>query len=309
MINCDNVVQEEEGQSTGQAAGGVTVMSAYARTREALSRHAVPEPDIEAEVLVREALGLDRAQFFAELPARVPDERTDDLEALLARRLAGEPLAYVTGRREFFGLDFVVTPDVLVPRQETELLVELALEFLSRPDCFGAGAPAVVADVGTGSGAIAVSLAVNCPNAMVYATDISAAALSLADFNAEAHGVGNKVTFLRSDLLGAVPEGLDLIVANLPYVPSLLLDELSNEIRREPRIALDGGHDGLDPYRRLLAQAQGRLRSNGALLAELMPEQMDQALGLATNAFPAADFGFARDLSGDPRALTVYMGG
>jgi len=291
------------------SSGRVAVLSAYARTREALSRHSVPEPGIEAEMLVREALGLDRAQYFAELPVLVPDERTEGLEALLARRLAGEPLAYLTGRREFFGLNFAVTADVLVPRQETELLVELALEFLSRPDRSGAGASAVVADVGTGSGAIAVSLAVNRSDAMVYATDISAAALSVADSNAEAHGVGNMVKFLRCDLLEAVPGKLDLIVANLPYVPSLLLDELSNEIRREPRIALDGGSDGLGPYRRLLAQSHGRIRSNGALLVELMPDQIDQAQRLATKVFPTAYIGFARDLSGDPRALTVYMGG
>lgn len=284
-------------------------MCAYARTREALTRHSVPEPGIEAEILVREALGLDRAQYFAELPVPVSERRTEGLEALLARRLAGEPLAYITGRREFFGLNFAVTADVLVPRQETELLVELALKFLSRPDRFGHAASAVVADVGTGSGAIAVSLAVNRSDAMVYATDVSGAALSVAESNAGAHGVGNRVTFLRTDMLAAVPEKLDLIVANLPYVPSLLLDELSDDVRREPRIALDGGPDGLDPYRRLLVQARGRLRSNGVLLVELMPEQMDRARGLASKAFPAAYIGIARDLSGDPRVLTVYLGG
>ena len=150
MGNWDNKVQREEGPSPGQAGAGVTVLSAYTRTRQTLSRHAVAEPDIEAEVLVREALGLDRAQYFAELLVQVPDESANEIEVLLARRLAGEPLAYVTGRREFFGLDFAVTADVLVPRQETELLVELALEFLSRPERSGAGAPAVVADVGTG---------------------------------------------------------------------------------------------------------------------------------------------------------------
>ena len=305
MGKWDNGVQLEDGPLPGNAS----VSRAYAWARDALSCHSVTEPDIEAEILVREALGLDRAKYFAELPVRVPNECREDLEALLARRLAGEPLAYITGRREFFGLNLEVTADVLVPRQETELLVELALEFLSRPERFGAGASPVVADVGTGSGAIAISIAVKRSDAMVYATDISAAALSVGDSNADSHGVGNMITFLRSDILAAVPERLDLIVANLPYVPSLLLDELSNEVRREPRIALDGGPDGLDPYRRLLAQAHGRLRSNGALLVELMPDQMDQAQGLATTAFPTAYIGCARDLSGDPRALTVYMGG
>ena len=308
MSNRDNWVGTE-GPSPGQAAVGVTVLSAYARTREALSRHAVPEPEIEAEVLVREALGFDRAQYFAELPVRVPDERIDEVETLLARRLAGEPLSYLTGRREFFGLEFLVTPDVLIPRQETELLVELAVEFISRPDHFGAGESALVADVGTGSGAIAVSIAANCPDAEVYATDISVAALRVASSNARANGVGDLITFLRGDMLDAVPECSDLIVANLPYVPRLMLHGLSNEIRREPRIALDGGADGLDPYRRLLAQAPGHIRSNGALLVELMPEQIDQAIGLATKAFPTAYIGFACDLSGDPRALTMYMGG
>jgi release factor glutamine methyltransferase len=117
------------------------------------------------------------------------------------------------------------------------------------------------------------------------------------------------VTFLRSDLLGAVPKGLDLIVANLPYVPSNMVDGLSREIRSEPRVALDGGPNGLDPYMRLLAQARGRIRSNGALLVELMPVQMVEAICLAKKAFPMADIGFARDLSGDPRALNAYMGG
>ncbi len=309
MGNWDNGARQVVGASLVNAAGDVTVGGAFVRTREALSRHDVLEPDVEAEVLVRQALGFDRAQYFAELDLRVPVDRTGDLDALLERRLRGEPLAYVVGKREFFGLEFVVTPDVLVPRQETELLVELALEFLSRSDRFGAGSPAVMADVGTGSGAIAVSVAANFANVKIYASEISASALSIAEANAKTHGVAASVEYVNGDLTEAVPGKIDLIVANPPYVPSLLLDGLSREIGHEPRIALDGGPDGLELYRRLLLQARGRIPHNGALLVELMPEQMDEAVGLAKKAFPSAKIGCARDLSGDLRALSLYMRG
>lgn len=293
--------------SLGSTVGVLTVADLYDRTQDTLSRHAVSDPGVEAEVMVRQALGLDRAQYFAELAGLVPVDRICDLDDLLSRRLGGEPLAYLTNRREFFGLDFVVTPDVLVPRQETELLVEMALEFLTRSRRFDAGSPAIMADVGTGSGAIAVSVAANFAHASIYATDISTAALRIAEANAKTHQVAHNVDCVNGDLIEVVPGKIDLIVANLPYIPSLLLDELPNEVRREPRIALDGGIDGLEPYRRLLGQAKSHIRSHGAIMVELMPDQIDEAVGLATKAFPTSEVNCVADLAGDLRAISVFM--
>ncbi len=228
---------------------------------------------LDAHVLLGEVLGVDRAYLLAHPEAPLTPEQAERFAALVARCADGEPVAYLLGRRAFYDRDFLVTPDVLIPRPETELLLEQALAW--------AGDRAIAAaDVGTGSGALAVTLAANRPQARVYATDISSAALAVARKNAERSSVG--VTFYEGDLLAPLIEHsirLDLIMANLPYIAS---DELASLAvsRHEPRLALDGGADGLDPIRRLLAQIPGAINPGALVLLEIGAGQGAAALAL-----------------------------
>ena len=259
----------------------------------------IEEPRLEAELLLMAALSADRVTLYANLRDAAPRESADALEALMLRRLQREPIPYITGKREFYGREFRVGPGVFIPRPETETLVEEALR-LAR-----GRATLAIADVGCGSGAIAVTLAAELPGASVFAIDAAEAAREVAALNARCLGVANRVRVLAGGLLAPLPEPVDIIAANPPYVPSSQIARLPPEVRREPHEALDGGPDGLDPLRRLLADAPRCLRPGGALLAELDPSQAPQARALAQAAFPDAAVDVARDLAGRDRVLTV----
>ena len=259
------------------------------------------EAVLEADVLVRHVLHMERADLLARPDTPLSSAQAAALETLLARRLRREPLAYVLGHREFHGLDFRVTADVMVPRPETETLVEEALAWAgARPD------PITVADIGTGSGCIVVSLAVGLPDARFVATDVSQAALAVAEGNARRHGVAERVRLLSGYLLQPLPGHVDLIVANLTYVPSGRIDSLQPEVRdHEPREALDGGPDGTDLLRPLLRHAGAYLRPAGALMLEIDEEQGSTMAEAARTAFPAAAVCVLPDLSGRDRVLVV----
>ncbi|WP_334110296.1 peptide chain release factor N(5)-glutamine methyltransferase [Thermodesulfitimonas autotrophica] len=233
-------------------------------------------PRLDAEVLLSAVLGCDRLALYREPARQVTDQEAAAFRALLSRRAGGEPVAYLTGEKEFMGLRFKVTPAVLIPRPETELLVETALALLR-----GVAAP-LVADVGTGCGAIAVSLAVSLPAARIFATDVSPAALAVARENAVRQGVAGRIAFFVGDLLEPLlPAGepvLDLVAANLPYIPTGAMHSLPREVRREPAVALDGGADGLTLYGRLVPQAGRLLKPGGYLLMEIGPGQGENAL-------------------------------
>ena len=254
-------------------------------------------------MLLRHATGMDRASLYASMREELPEPAAGRLDDLLRRRTTREPLAYVTGRREFFGIDLEVGPAVLIPRQETELLVERALDFFSS---LGPAARPTVADVGTGSGAIAVAIALHAPRATVYATDISREALATADVNRRRHGLEGRVHLRRGDLLDALPRPVDLVVSNPPYIPTGDIAGLAPEVRREPRSSLDGGVDGLGVVRRLLAQASGRLRPGGRLIVEISPEQLEAVSALAG---PYGEVSFHRDMLGLARAVEIGVGG
>ncbi len=275
--------------------------SALARVRLRLQESGVEEAALEADVLVRHVLGLDRADLLARPDTPLALAQAAALEGLLARRMRREPLAYVLGRREFHGLDFRVTPAVMVPRPETETLVEEALAWVgARPAAYS------IADVGTGSGCIVVSLAVGLPDARFVATDLSAAALAVAEENVRRHGVAGRVRLLSGYLLQPLPGHVDLIVANLPYVPSGRIDSLQPEVRdHEPREALDGGPDGTDLLRPLLRQAGAYLRPAGALMLEIDEEQGSTMAEAGRTAFPAASVRVLTDLAGRDRVLVV----
>ncbi len=285
-------------------ANGRSVRQLWMRLADRLRSSGVTDAELEAEALLRHALGLDRAGYFAALQEPVSADLAAAAEGYAARRAGGEPLAYITGVREFYGLEFAVDERVLVPRQETELLVDLALGAYAGRE----GERVVIADVGTGSGAIAVALASRLTGAVVYATDVSAGALEVAGANAERHGVAERVRLLCGDLLTPLPERADVIVSNPPYVPTDELAALPRDVRQEPTLALDGGWNGTEVITGLLEQARGRLRPGGSLFVEVAPEQRGGVTRMAARCFPGADVGVIRDAAGQFRALCVRLG-
>ena len=263
---------------------------------------AVEDSRLEAEVLLRHVLGWDRARFFASLRDPVDDGAASSMDALLRRRTGGEPLAYIVGRREFYGLDFHVDPRVLVPRPETEMLVDAVIEYAGRRRGNGSIS---ICDVGTGSGAIAVALAVHVPRDTVYATDSSPGALEVAARNAARHGVSDRVRLVGCDLMHGLPGPVDVIISNPPYVRSADIPRLQREVQWEPMSALDGGPGGMAIMHRLFHHAPSYLRPGGFMAVEIDPRQRNAALGMAKAAFDGASVTCADDLAGSPRAIVL----
>ncbi|MEE8419810.1 MAG: peptide chain release factor N(5)-glutamine methyltransferase [Dehalococcoidales bacterium] len=265
-----------------------------------LAAEGIQDHNLESEILLRHTLKMDRARLFLEMEAGLSSGQQREFLRLVERRVSGEPTAYLTGHREFYGLDFLTNRDVLIPRPESELLVEQAIEtakiypFLT------------IADIGTGSGAIAVSLAVNLPRAMIYATDISASALEVARTNCRKHRVTEKVHLLEGDLLEPLPEPVDIIIANLPYVPSPELDTV-NTRGFEPSLALDGGPDGLKDISRLCAGVDKKLKPGGCLLLEIGQGQGEAVTGLLVRLFPSAALEITADLGGIERVIKLSL--
>lgn len=281
----------------------VTVGLAVTQTRHALDDAGITEAPLEAELLLAEAMDTDRTGLLAALADQLSDDSQQLLKSLVSRRMQREPLAYLRGRKEFYGLEFRVGPGVLIPRPETETLVEETIAVAARLE---SGHGTIIADVGTGSGIVAISLAILLPHSKMYATDISSTALSTARDNAGRHDVDARISFLDGDLLEALPERVDIVAANLPYLSTDAISDLEPEIGLyEPREALDGGPDGLEVVRRLLHQASRHLLTGGALLLELDPWQMDAASRAALEALPGATVRRVRDLAEDERVLVV----
>ena len=261
------------------------------------------EARLESELLLRHVLGIDRAAFLRLKEREMPPDARQRFLPLLERRLAREPLAYIIGKRAFFGMMFEVDRNVLIPRPETEGLVERALALASGG--WMGGSP-LIADVGTGSGCIAVTLAAKLPGARLLACDVSAAALGVAQRNAERYNVATHIRFIAGDLLTLVTNQIDAIISNPPYIPSAEIDTLPPEIARyEPLWALDGGADGLAVIRQLLKQAPRRLKPGGAVLLEIGDGQGDAVRQLALAAFPDARVEVERDLAGLERYVTI----
>ena len=277
-----------------------TIAHLVQRTARRLEAAGVGDARLEADLIWTTALGIDRAALYAAFRDTPSAEAAQRAEALCARRLNREPVAYLMGSREFYGLPIAVGPGVLIPRPETETVVEETLRLVADE------ASPVLADVGCGSGAIAVALAVARPDAVVYALDVAPRALELTTHNAASHGVGDRVRVTESDLLAAQPRPVHVIAANLPYVMSAEIPLLEPEVSRyEPREALDGGADGLALIRRLLAEAGGRLLPGGALVLEMDPRQIAAAGDAARERFPNARIHAAHDLAGRERVLIV----
>ncbi len=284
----------------------MTMSSGHAPTVDELLRESVtaleaagcPSPRLDAELLLAHATGRRREWLFAHPEYRPSTEELETYDKLIRRRSAREPVAYILGRREFWSMDFEVTPAALVPRPETELLVELATRRFDRESTIS------FADAGTGSGCIAAAVATELPLSRGIATDTSPAVLEVARRNLEKHGLCDRVEVIEADLLSPCQEeSLDLVISNPPYVPSGVIDRLAEEVRLyEPRQALDGGPDGLRVIRRLLDQARTRLRPGGILLCELGSDLARRAVELC-RGMGYRDAGIHRDLAGSARVL------
>lgn len=274
-----------------------TIRQAWRSGRARLSES--PTPALDARLLLEHVLGRDHAYLIAHDDDPLSAAALATYRGLLDRAASHEPIPYLIGSAPFMGLDFTVSHDVLIPRPETEQLVEQAITWAQ-----GRGSIRAV-DVGTGSGCIAVSLARGLPQAVVTAVDLSAAALAVAAINGRRHTPG-RVLFVQGDLLAAFAPGLHLIVANLPYVAGHEWPTLPIGVKSyEPALALNGGADGLDHYRNLLPQAAGRLRSGGLVLLEIGWRQGEAVVELARQSWPRADIRLWTDFSGHDRIVSV----
>ena len=292
---------------TGGVGESLTIAEALREASAALRLAGVAEPRREAGTLLAHALGRDRAFLITHADEALTAPRLADFRACVERRAAGEPFQYIAGRQEFYGLEFEVTPDVLIPRPETELLVETALGLLK-----GTEAP-LVCDVGTGSGCVAVTLLHERRDARGFALDISPGALEVAGRNAGRHGVGERLRLLVSDCFDALPtdgeDGVrfDLVASNPPYVAESDIEGLQREVRdHEPRVALTPGGDGLSVVRRLLAESPRFLKPDGLLLMEIGFGQHEPVAALIDpKVWTLLDV--REDLQGIPRTVALRL--
>jgi release factor glutamine methyltransferase len=278
----------------------LTLKQALRRARDTLTENNVEDAPLEGELLLRYVLKISRTQLYLDLEQELSPQQEETFWRLLRRRIGGEPTAYTTGHREFYGLDFYVDPHVLIPRPESELLVEVALTLAKNRPLF------TIADIGTGCGAIAISLALELPEAKIYATDISASALEVALINCQKHGVADRVYLLQGNLLEPLPEPVDLIAANLPYVRKSQLARMGSA-RFEPLLALDGGSDGMERIRQLCCQVDNKLRPGSSLLLEIGQGQRRAVTALLHTLFPKGKIEVMPDLSGIDRVVSLSL--
>jgi release factor glutamine methyltransferase len=282
---------------------GATLHERIAQARQRLIDAGISPSDaaIDADVLARHVLGWDLAALLVHGREPASPEFTHEFDGMIARRAAHEPVAFITGHREFWGRDFEVTRDVLIPRPETELIVEAVLEHVDRSHTIRA------LDIGTGSGCLAVTLAAELPLAFVVATDISPAALGIARRNAETHGVAGRMSFVLADLLESISGPFDVVVSNPPYVPSSAVLP-PDVVRYEPAHALFGGGDGLDALRQLIAGTRAVLAPDGAFVVEFGFGQ-SQAVRELAEAAGWTQVELREDLQGIPRVAVLNLRG
>jgi release factor glutamine methyltransferase len=284
-----------------------TISQAIAEGVRRLHASGIDQERRTAGLLLCHAIGIDRTHLLTKSEEEIDDAKYNIYLRLLERRAAGEPVQYLTGHQEFYGLDFTVTPDVLIPRPETEFLIEQVLKIVDNQKL---DQPLIV-DVGTGSGCIAVTLAVNIPNARLITTDVSAGALNVARNNAAKHRVIDRIEFLEGDLLGPLANrgleaSVDIIVSNPPYVDEALKSSIQREVREwEPHAALFGGADGIDFYRRLLNDCLGFLKIGGYLVVEIGYGQLEVIKRMVETSSSLRIVEVINDLQDIPRTLTM----
>jgi len=273
---------------------------------QTLLRTRIDYASVEAELLLGHVLRMPRTQLYTEPERVLTSAETKHLRRLVQRRLDHEPTAYILGNCEFYGIDFCIDCNTFIPRPETELLVEKAVELTRRISY--PGKQITIADVGTGCGAIAISLALALPQAKIYATDISDSALLVAGINCRRHAVNSQVELLQGNLLEPLPQPVDMIVANLPYIKDCEFKDLSPEIRNfEPTMALAGGEDGLDKIQQMLEQMPGKLNYGARFLLEIGQGQGEMVTSLIKSYSPQASIELIPDLGGIERVVKVIL--
>jgi release factor glutamine methyltransferase len=282
-----------------RATDGSRVKAQLAKTRAALAAAGIPLPWLDAEILVAHVLESSRERLHSHPERELTLAQRARLERLTSRRVARVPVPYLVGEREFYGYMFRVTPAVLIPRPSSELLVELAIDWLtSHPQATR------MIDLGTGSGAVAISVAKAVPRVRVEARDVSSRALRVADENIAHYRLRRRITTVKGDLLRRAAPA-DLILANLPYIPEALRRIRPKELDYEPALALDGGKDGLSLIRTALAQAPAVMRPGGLALFECDPAQTRRVGRLAQGHWPAAHVSVHKDLAGQDRVVRI----
>jgi release factor glutamine methyltransferase len=281
----------------------VTLGQLLRKTERRFAVGGIGDARIEADLVWMTALEVSRAELYARMADPPSDDEAQSADELIRRRLNHEPTAYLLGHREFYNIDLLVGVGALIPRPDTEALVEEALRI-----AVALPSPVTIADVGCGAGAIGLAIAANLPTAHVYATDLYPAALELARRNTDRLGLSEQVDVLEGDLLAPLPGPVNMITTNLPYVESGEIPTLDPEIRLyEPREALDGGDDGLDLIRRFLVDVPRYLKPSGVLLMEMDPRQIVRASAFAAGAVPGANIRIVQDLTRRDRVLVVEM--
>jgi release factor glutamine methyltransferase len=280
----------------------LSILDVIQRSADFLAKRGVASPRLQVELLLAYALKMPRMKLYLNFERVLSEAELDALRALVQRRGQREPLQYIVGSTSFCGIEVGLNRSVLIPRPETELLAERAWVFLNQL----ADAP-IALDLGTGSGCLAIALAVNAPKSRVHAVEISEAALALARQNATKHGA--QIEFHAGDFFSAAPPDLrcDLIVSNPPYIPSARIETLESEVRDyEPRLALDGGADGQDFYRKIAAQGRGFLRPEGRVMLELDEEGADATRKIFVNEGWEVE-ALEKDYNGQARILIAHL--
>jgi release factor glutamine methyltransferase len=273
---------------------------------QTLLRKGIDDASAEAELLLGHVLGMSKTQLYTEPEKLLTSTEISQLWSLIQRRLNHEPAAYILGHCEFYGIDLYIDCHTFIPRPETELLLEQAVELAHHIS--QSGKRITIADVGTGCGAIAVSLALALPRAKICATDISAPALQVAEMNCRRHAVSSQVELLQGNLLEPLSQPVDMIVANLPYIKDCEFKDLSPEIINfEPTTALAGGEDGLDKIQQILGQMPGKLNDGGCFLLEIGKGQGREVASLIKSYFPQASIELISDLGDIERVVKVGL--
>ena len=274
-------------------------------TTEYFKKYAIEWPHLEAEILLAHALGFKRIELYTNHEKIVTPAELVKFKAMIQRRSQHEPIAYITGNQPFMSLEFHVDRNVLIPRPETEMLVE---QVVSCSSAKGGTSCQLLVDIGTGSGCIAISLAKFLPAVKVIGTDASPAALAIAHKNAETHKVADRCEFRLGNLFEPIHETSDIIISNPPYIPSKEIDGLMTDVKDwEPREALDGGEDGLDYIRKIIAEAPDHLNPNGMLLLEIGFDQGERVKKLAEGIGKYTEIKIIKDLNGSDRVLKANL--
>jgi release factor glutamine methyltransferase len=281
----------------------VTVLQVLQNTADFFARKGIDSPRLNIEHLLADALGKRRIDLYLEFDRTLSENELAPLREKVRRRVEGEPLQYLLGSWDFFGRAFRTDPRALIPRPETEILVEIVLKVIR----VELGSRTRLLDVGTGSGVLAITFALECPNLQIVGSDVSPLALNLARENAERQGLNRRIEWVESDLLSSVSGPFDFLVANFPYIPTTELLKLAPEVKRDPQLALDGGPDGLVVIRRLLLEAPKVLRDGAFVILEVGFDQADRVADLLT-AQKFRDISVENDYQGVRRFVTAWYG-